>query len=420
MSFYLQRLVALLRHPHFSKAYVTFLVLGGMSAAIYVVSGFFEVRRLPPHGPHPTATNAQVLPSQITLPQVTSTSSAQQPLAVVEPKAESGIAAGGGLVYLGQSDLDAYFADLQALGVGWVRWDVDWSVVQPDDATHFSWQETDRVTATAYRYGIKSLAILTYTPPWARDEQCRSTKHCHPADPATFGRFANTVVDRYHDKIQHWEVWNEPNFAYFWEPRPNVDNYASVLQAAYSGIKKADPQALVLSGGLAASGDEADGSIAPITFISRLYQLKANQYIDAVALHPYTYPALPNYQAWWNRWLQIDSIRQLMVQQGDTAKKIWLTEFGAPTGGPGRAFGTDQLDNFEYGRDFMQEQAVAALAQEALGLYCQRSQWMGPFFWYSLKDESTARDSSENFFGLLRFDGSKKPAYAVFQKFCTN
>lgn len=40
---------------------------------------------------------------------------------------------------------------------------------------------------------------------------------------------------------------------------------------------------------------------------------------------------------------------------------------------------------------------------------------MGPFFWYSLKDSGINKDTPENFFGLLRNDWSKKPAYDVFR-----
>ena len=36
-------------------------------------------------------------------------------------------------------------------------------------------------------------------------------------------------------------------------------------------------------------------------------------------------------------------------------------------------------------------------------------------FWYSLKDASNKKNDTENFFGLLRYSGSKKPAYEVFK-----
>ena len=329
--------------------------------------------------------------------------------------AQFGIAAGGALGYLGQSDLDKYFADLSALGAKWVRWDLDWNIVQPSGPTAYQWEAIDRVQATAEKNGVQSLAILTYTPPWARQSACSDNPHCAPADPAAFGRFAGAAAGRYKGRINYWEVWNEPNFTFFWLPQPNVSSYISVLRSAHSNIKAANSSATVLSGGLAASGDEPDGSIAPITFIRALYTQQAQGSFDAVSLHPYTFPAVPSYQAWWNRWQQIDPIRNLMVASGDANKKVWLTEFGAPTGGPGQTYAANQLEDFTYGQDFMGEAAQQTLLQEAAKAYQDRIDWMGPFFWYSLKDEGQGRSDPENFFGLLRYDGSKKPAYTTYQ-----
>jgi polysaccharide biosynthesis protein PslG len=41
--------------------------------------------------------------------------------------------------------------------------------------------------------------------------------------------------------------------------------------------------------------------------------------------------------------------------------------------------------------------------------------WAGPLFWYSGRDLGTSTSSRENFFGLLRNDFSRKPAYAAYK-----
>ena len=38
----------------------------------------------------------------------------------------------------------------------------------------------------------------------------------------------------------------------------------------------------------------------------------------------------------------------------------------------------------------------------------------GLYFWYDYADHGTATSTSENFYGLVRADGSKKPAYVSF------
>ncbi|MEI8343975.1 MAG: hypothetical protein WCF93_03440 [Candidatus Moraniibacteriota bacterium] len=331
-----------------------------------------------------------------------------------------GIAAGGGLIYLGQGDLNRYFELLKSLGVQWVRWDVDWSVVQKDGPSIYDWTGADRVAQTAQKYGLNSLGIITYTPKWASDKSCKSDVKCAPADPGQYGKFAGEVAFRYKDSITYLEIWNEPNYFLAWGVRPNAGKYAELLKAAYPEIKKLNPSAVVLSGGLAATSNEKDGSIGPLAFMKTLYAAGANKYFDAIALHPYTYPASPNYKAWWTHWQEISPIRKLMVDSGDAEKKIWFTEIGAPTGGGGKAYAANQVNGFKYGSDFMKESAQNDILKEALVIYQKNKDWMGPFFWYSLKDESDKKDTPENFFGLLRYDGSKKPAYDVFKNAILN
>ena len=400
-----------------SRLLIVAVVAVGTLGVLLIVRPFSKTEE-PIHGPHPDtlkhAESPVPPPPPAAPPQ--STAAAMQPApAPPPPKPQYGIAAGGAPVYWGQSDLDSYFNGLKALGVTWVRWDLDWNVVQSDGPGSYTWEAVDRVQATAERYGIQSLAILTYTPEWARNSGCKDDPHCAPADPAAFGRFASAAANRYKGRIKYWEIWNEPNFTFFWKPQPNAALYATVLRQAFAAIKAVDAGTTVLSGGLAASGDEADGSIAPITFMNSLYAQGANAAFDAVGFHPYTYPATPDYKAWWNRWQQIEPVRALMQSRGDSGKQIWLTEYGAPTGGPGNGFAANQLSDFTYGHDFMQEAAQQVLLQRGLDFYRPRVAWIGPFFWYSLRDEGTARDSTENFYGLLRADGSKKPAYSTYQ-----
>ncbi len=337
---------------------------------------------------------------------------------VIAKQNQYGIAAGGGLSYLGQTDLDTYFSQLKNLGVSWVRYDFDWGVIQKSGSSTFDWSGTDLVAQTAAKYGIKSLGIITYTPTWAQLSACKGTYSCAPADPNTFGVFSGQVASHYAPLgIHYWEIWNEPNYYFSWKPSPNVSSYIDILKSAYANIKRVDPSAFVLSGGLAAAGDESN-NIAPTTFIQSLYTLDTTKDFDAIALHPYSYPVVASYPASWNSWQQIGTIRSIMNSYGDGQKPIWLTEYGAPTGGPGVAHSTTQLD-FTYGSDYMTEDAQSLMMQDALSQYSQIAKPAGPFFWYSLHDNGTSTSTPENFFGLMRFDWSKKPAYTIFQNAIT-
>lgn len=327
-----------------------------------------------------------------------------------------GISAGGGLVYLGQKDLDIYFQKLKDLGALWVRWDIDWGVVQPYRLDSYEWEKIDRVANTAKRYDIRSLGIITYAPQWAQDSICVAGRRCPPKDSQLFANFAGKVAARYKGTVDTWEVWNEPNYNVFWYPESNVESYAALLRASYTEIKRNNPQATVLTGGLAAVSSNEGGNISSETFIRYLYDANLQGYFDAIALHPYTYPGSPSLAYGSDNWQIVDTVRQIMTLHGDGGKKIWLTEFGAPTGGSG--FSREPNTSgaaFVYGSDYMSEGAQLYLAKDAGLLYAQRATWMGPFFWYSLLDAQGSSDP-ENFFGIIRTDGSKKPAYETIKK----
>lgn len=316
----------------------------------------------------------------------------------------AGIAAGGELVYWKQEELNKYFQELRDLGVSWVRWDLDWQVIQPDDEQHYDWDGSDRVANTAQEYGIRSLGVIAYTPKWAQNGSCPSGKQCPPASVEVFADFAGTVAQRYEGTIDNWEIWNEPNYQTFWYPEPDAEKYVELLKASYTKIKKIDPDAVVISAGLTDMGDDEGVSISPLSFVKAMYAQGAKDYFDILALHPYTYPGFDY------GWQQIKSVWKAMDENGDAGKKIWLTEYGAPTGGSGRAFAIGE-EGFMYGKDFMSEEAQSQMAKSIFAFQAENPDRIGNVFWYSLCDSSTDKSTTESFFGILHYDGTKKPVY---------
>jgi hypothetical protein len=65
----------------------------------------------------PSPTKQPSTPTPTIRPQVTTQTQSLK-------KGEYGIAAGGNLPFLSQSDLDNYFSQLQSLGTKWVRFDI--------------------------------------------------------------------------------------------------------------------------------------------------------------------------------------------------------------------------------------------------------------------------------------------------------
>ena len=303
--------------------------------------------------------------------------------------------------------LRATIRNFKQLGVGWVRLDFDWSTLEPSRG----WYDVagyDAVVRALRDAGIQVLGLVSYTPTWARGG--KPSKFCPPERASDYARFAAQLAARYAPMGVHaWEIWNEENTAQFWRPGPSPLRYVDLLRHAYSAIHAADPDAMVLIGGLAQARNTPT-SIAALDFLRLLYRDGAQPFFDALADHPYSSPRLPADESSSNNWQRMaatsPSLRSVMSAKGDSSKQIWITEYGAPTNG---SYPDHQAVVISEER---QAQMVAQ-AYTMIGYY----RWAGPLFWYEYQDlcPKLATRSYECFYGLVRFDGSPKPAYSDYQ-----
>ncbi|MBV8992792.1 MAG: cellulase family glycosylhydrolase [Pseudonocardiales bacterium] len=293
-------------------------------------------------------------------------------------------------------DLDA---DVRA-HARWLRIDINWAVIQDGGPSQYDWRSFDRVVKEANRRHMHVLGLISYTPWWARPKGTLSTFGPNPAVFATFARAAARHYARL--GVRDYEIWNEPNTSAFWQPSPDPAAYTAVLKAAYVAIKRVEPSATVLTGGTA-SAITTTGSYSPVDFLKGIYALGGRRYFDAVAHHPYCWPLFPGAKqaqsAWYEMYGTNPSLRSVMVDYGDGAKKIWATEFGAPTNGP---TGT-----------YVSPAEQARMVTRAYKLFAGYS-WGGPLFFYQGRDHGTDKATYQDFFGLRRHNFSRKPAYAAY------
>lgn len=281
------------------------------------------------------------------------------------------------------------------LGMGRVRIGANWGEIERARGTD-DWSPLDTRVRRAREAGVTPLLVIQSVPDWL-DVPTGPVTAEHRSVAGLYGEFAGKVAARYGDQVDGYEIWNEPNLHHFW-PNPDVAFYFEILKAAYPAIRAADPDATVISGGLAPVAD-TDRSIAPLTFLSRLYDMGGREYLDAVGMHPYSYPELPSGQSRWNTFRSLDEVEQLMRSHGDGDKKIWLTEFGAPTGG----------------LKAVSPQHQAAMVVEAFQL-ARSERALGPIFIYTLVDGDAPRTDSEYHFGLYYEDRRPKPVVGALQE----
>jgi hypothetical protein len=296
------------------------------------------------------------------------------------------------------------FAVLRETGSKLLRFGIGWDGIEeaPGD---YNWRFWDEIIATAEREGVTLLPYLCYTPQWLASEPEEFWRQ-PPRDPSRFGHFVETIVTRFRGRIHSWELWNEPDNRDYW--RGSARQFAAMSKSGAAAVRRADPQAVVVLGGLAgAPGDN---------FARALFQRhQIGRSIDVLNLHSY-------FETWDNRRAEqlprritgYKNASQAMATKRGAAPDLWLAEFGyssaAPVQGKVSAW-VKAAHDFEHTREF---QAVALLRHHVLAL---ASGQLSLTAWFRIRDlaasESVIGDDNNRHFGLIDVAGQPKPALAA-------
>jgi hypothetical protein len=227
----------------------------------------------------------------------------------------------------------------------WVKQAFAWETIEGSGKGQFDWSIADRVVTHVNGAGLKLLARLSSDPElvnfWAGHP---------PANADNFADFAFAVASRYNCTpqavgcIQAYQIWNEPNLAREWgNTRPNPAQYAEFLGKAYAAIKRANPSAIVISAGMAPTGDNNEVAMPDDIFYDGMYQAmggNSDGYFDVLGVHGAGFAAPPELdpaeaasnQAYGGyrffAFRHVEDIRAIMERYGDTDKQIALLEFG--------------------------------------------------------------------------------------------
>ncbi len=125
-------------------------------------------------------------------------------------------------------------------GVGWIRIDMLWSLVEPEPDV-FDWSVYDELVDEARARDLRILATVGATPLWASDGPADTGV---PRDPADWWDFCFRAAIRYRGRVEAWGLWNEPNLERFWSG--SRSEYIEVIVATGAdAVHAADPRAVV-------------------------------------------------------------------------------------------------------------------------------------------------------------------------------
>lgn len=261
--------------------------------------------------------------------------------------------------------------------------------------------------------GVKPVYVLIDTPGWANGGAGQLNPPSDPADFAAFaGRFAahNKAIG---GQVLGYEIWNEADSKEFFHPGPSPSQYTAMLQASYRTIKAADPAASVIAS--PTTGNNAE-------WMRQLYGAGAGGYFDAAAVHTDTacLVASPDYfyreesgDIGQFSFLGYRTVHQVMTENGDGGKPILMTEVGwsATGGAPNscqrgvwagqKADGVTEAEQAQF-----LTKAFACMANDP---------YLTDALWFTLLDTTIYSPAEMNHYGLIRTNGTKKPAYDAFR-----
>lgn len=253
---------------------------------------------------------------------------------------------------------EAVVAKLESAGFKWVRQRFAWDAIEPARG-QYDWTASDAVVETLARHNVKIVAVLDGAPRWARVDGDADNPLAPPAKARDFGAFAQAFAARYGDRIDYYQVWDEPNIAPHWGAR-EVDPaaYGRLLREGAIQLRAADSGAVVLLAALAPTLESGGANMSELTYLDGLYLSGAGEWFDIVSaqLYPFEEPPEAKAQVDHLNWQRVALLREVMMQHGDQETAVWAVRFG---GQPEEA-----------------EKLSAALASARQGW-----PWLGPMLW---------------------------------------
>ncbi len=319
---------------------------------------------------------------------------------------------------------------LQA-GAFWIRRNaLIWSAVEPQEGER-RWEALaglDAELVHAAQAGAQVVLVVRSTPTWA---QKIPGTYCGPVKEDKIGAFAQFVYDlvaRYSAppySVKYWEFGNEPDI----DPSLVVPDslygcwgdandlyygggyYASVLKEVYPQVRRADPSAQVLVGGLLLDCDPVNPpegkNCSPSLFLEGILRQGGGDFFDGISFHAYDYYAgpgqyyNPNWDSSWDTTgpvviAKARYLRSVLNANGHPEKYLLNTEAGLLCGRDGSEASCRAQEFDQTKAAYVAQLNVVSLAEA-----------LRASIWYSL----TGWRGS----GLVSPDFNPLPAYEAFR-----
>jgi hypothetical protein len=297
------------------------------------------------------------------------------------------------------------------MGAAWTRIPFLWAQIQPNGSHEWIPPISDETLALEIAQGRQPVGLVITTPGWATDVNIGPgvpyglySGHNDPNN--LWAAFLRRLVTTYAGRVDHWIVWNEPDV---WDPAHpgytwggSVEDFLQLQRVSYVTIKETNPNATVIFSGTSYWWDAAYGrDLYFRRYLDALTQdgnaLGNNYYCDAIALHVYFQPDFV---------YSITALYHQLMREHGFDKPLWIVETNAaPSLDPQMPAPNSRF------AITLEEQAAYVIQAFAMGIAGGATR-IGVF---KMIDTPTDLVANPEPFGLVRADGSRRPAFNVYR-----
>lgn len=312
------------------------------------------------------------------------------------------------------------------MGFGWVKQTFAWRDIETLEKGSYDWWHPDTVVDAVEAAGLKMVVRLDRQPFWSQEPGTPPMENTPPANLQDFADFCFAVAERYRGRIEAYQVWNEPNLSREWgDKMPDPAGYTELLRICYTAIKSADPNAIVISAGLAPTGTQPPAAMPDADFLQSMYSAGAGEYFDVLGLNAPGFKAPPEAApeegedpasgyggGRWFVFRHVEDMRAIMVANGDETKQVAILEMG---------WTTDQV-NPSYSWFAVDEQTQADYLVRAYQYARENwSPWMGLMTTIYIADYHWTAEANEQWWwSIVLPDGTPRPGYFALQNMPKN
>lgn len=216
---------------------------------------------------------------------------------------------------------EACYQPLSDCGVKWARCQTGWSRCEKEKGRYdFAW--LDEVADRLIAAGIKPWFSICY----GNRLYCPDAPHesAVGAVPIYYGpeaikaweNYVDALVRHFADRVDHWEVWNEPNGEWCWSSaKPNGTDYVRFARITSDIVRAIDPKAQII-GGVVCNFD--------MNFLEEALRAGLGDCCDILSFHVYS--LIPE----WGFANYVDAVKG-MLDRYAPKMRLWQGETGCPS-----------------------------------------------------------------------------------------